>query len=318
MESCVLWAKQQLENSRDFAAEKLTDTEYSCVYRITSKDTAFYLKHCPEKFYIEPAIIKQLNQYGCGNCPEIIACNDTLHCFLSQSSGETTLKSSCESKLDGDLLMHGMRYYTTIQRMSECHIKQWSVLGLEDWRLNQFPSLYTALINQRAALIQAGLTKTEHSRLLALQPFVKKQCEILEQFAIPATISHCDFHPGNIIIDNTADHLTIIDWGETVISHPFFSLCGYLWNVKYWFKLNDDDDILKFCRHESIKAWRNCYDQSELLHILQLVNQLAGVYAALSYYQLHKYASLTSTTNKRNYLISVVECLQFFISSLRP
>jgi len=313
------WAAEHLQKfgyvNKLLNAELIADTEYSCVHRLTDGDTSFFLKQCPEKFYVEPALIKHLSHIGCIGLPGIIAENEQLHCFLMYSAGDQTVKAICETRVNEVLLLRSIRQYTQIQRACEKEVATLFSFGLGDWQLTKFSTLCLALIKQRSQLVDAGLTVFEYSKLLALYPLIKIFVETLGKYKLPATISHCDFHPGNTIYDAQADQLTIIDWGETVISHPFFSLCGFIWNLTYWFKLAQDDEVLIKCRREAIKVWLEYYDEETLMMILNKINQLSPLYAALVYYQLEKFAHLSPTGEKRNYMYSVVDCLKTYVNN---
>ncbi|MCF6768561.1 aminoglycoside phosphotransferase family protein [Thiotrichales bacterium 19S11-10] len=313
------WATEHLHKAgyinTSFTSECIADTEYSCVYKLSGADGSFFLKRCPEKFYVEPSLIKYFSNLGCSGVPSIIAENKQLHCFLMHSVGDKTIKALCEAYFDESLILRSIRQYTQIQRACEKEIKTLFSFGLEDWQLTNFSTLCLALIKQRSPLIDAGLTTSEYAKLLALFPLIEDVVETLAKYKLPATISHCDFHLGNTIYDTQANRLTIIDWGETVISHPFFSLCGFLWNLTYWFKLAEDDEILIKCRREAINAWRSCYDEETLMMILNKVNQLSPLCAALSYYQLHKFAQLNPVGEKRNYMYSIVDCLKSYVNN---
>jgi aminoglycoside phosphotransferase (APT) family kinase protein len=47
-------------------------------------------------------------------------------------------------------------------------------------------------------------------------------CERLASFGIPETIHHDDFHDGNIFIHD--GRVIFTDWGESAVTHPFFTL----------------------------------------------------------------------------------------------
>ena len=41
-----------------------------------------------------------------------------------------------------------------------------------------------------------------------------------------------------MLFDSNAGTINIIDWGEVVVSHPFFSLNGCLWNTTHFNDIN--------------------------------------------------------------------------------
>jgi len=79
------------------------------------------------------------------------------------------------------------------------------------------------LLSQKDVLMADGLTAAEINELEALLPMISSLCEKLSDYAIKQTIVQCDFHDNNILIGEKTKNITLIDLGEIVISHPFFS-----------------------------------------------------------------------------------------------
>ncbi len=47
-------------------------------------------------------------------------------------------------------------------------------------------------------------------------------CEQLVQYHIPETLNHGDFHYGNVFV--RGGRFSFIDWGDSCVSQPFYSL----------------------------------------------------------------------------------------------
>lgn len=54
-------------------------------------------------------------------------------------------------------------------------------------------------------------------------PKCQQLCDMLSKHSIPEAFSHSDFRENNLLLDKKTGSINIIDWGETVIAHPFFS-----------------------------------------------------------------------------------------------
>lgn len=133
-----------------------------------------------------------------------------------------------------DLLGKGISHYVSIQRKLENDTPMLLASGLLDWRLDKFPLLYRELIQETDLLIADGLSQKEIDALNQNYDFCEEQCEKLAKYKISETINHCDFQDNNILLSEETGELSIIDWGEVVISHPFFSLNTCLWNLTYF------------------------------------------------------------------------------------
>ncbi len=57
-----------------------------------------------------------------------------------------------------------------------------------------------------------------NSELLSLGEGLKEACSLLQSFALPDTIGHIDFNPGNILV--SPDRCIFLDWAEGCVTHP--------------------------------------------------------------------------------------------------
>lgn len=94
---------------------------------------------------------------------------------------------------------------------------------MPDWRLDKLPKLYQQLIAQDKLLMNDGITKDELKMLEKLDLPLFSLCSQLSSYNIPETLSHCNFHDKNILVNIDTHKTTTIDLGEVAISHPFFS-----------------------------------------------------------------------------------------------
>lgn len=220
------WALEHLALNDEFKIidqQKIIETAYSTVHRITSSESnVYYLKQTPEMLYLEPQIITYLQEQRCHNIPQIIAENKHLNCFLMPSCGDETLRNLFKGNIDLEMLKAGILNYTKIQRIVENQLPQLIKLGIPDWQLEKFSSLYDQLIQQEELLLSDGLSKNEITLLNKAHEICFNLCESLSEYQIPETINHCDFHENNMILNQKTGNVSIIDWGETVITHPFF------------------------------------------------------------------------------------------------
>jgi len=88
------------------------------------------------------------------------------------------------------------------------------------------------LVQQEALLQQFKLTPEEIHQCQDLIPTFQNICDKLAKYNLPDTFGHCDFHDNNVLIDPKTYQTTLIDLGEVVITHPFFSLLNMLTHVK--------------------------------------------------------------------------------------
>ena len=311
------WAKQYLvseQNTTILSVQKIVNTSYSMVHRIVTTMSTVYLKQTPKMLFLEPKTLAFLHQMGCKSIPTLIAENDAFYCFLMTGCGDESLRYLFKSHMDIQSLKQGISNFTKIQRLLENQVTVLQSLKLPDWRLEHFPLLYSRLIEQEQLLMKDGLTKKEVDHLHQLYPTCITLCENLAAYDIPETLNHCDFYENNMLLDRKTGTINIIDWGETVITHPFFSLCGCLWNLTYFQRLQQTDPIYLQLQSHCIAAWRDIYDEVTLLQAFSIATQLSGIFAALGYERMYLATQDQTKTVQREHNGAIAGCLRTFIS----
>lgn len=295
--------------------QNIVQTSYSKVHKIISTIGDYYLKQTPEALFIESQILTYFNNHGCNNIPELVAENKSLNCFLMKFCGEVSLRHLFNGKIDVDKLALGITNYTKIQRTLENKIQELLELGISDWRLSKFPTLYNDLIQQEVLLINDGLSEKEIQKLNDLNSTCLNLCEALANYKIPETINHCDFHENNMLFNKKTGEIAIIDWGEVVISHPFFSLNSCLWNLTYFQNIKPTDVIYRKIQMLCISPWVDLYDDKKLLEAFNIAYLLHGIFAALGYENLY---NATKNSDRKVQLEnpgSIAGCLRTFLRS---
>jgi len=87
------------------------------------------------------------------------------------------------------------------------------------------PSLPVATLPARyAQLLELGLPLTgeELDRLERFLPRFEELCRELASDGLPYTLQHDDLHMASVYVRD--GHFRILDWGDSSICHPFFSL----------------------------------------------------------------------------------------------
>lgn len=311
------WAVNYLSMNNELILnqKKIIRTSYSEVYKIeTSTGRTLYLKQVPEALFLEPMMLAFLHEQDCQNIPKLVAKNNTLHCFLMASCGELSLRSLFKGHVNLGMLNQGITNYTKIQRCLENKTPELLQIGILDWRLNRFASLYYQLLQQEQLLMVDGLTRQEIDQLNQLYPYCIKLCSDLSEYKVPETINHCDFHENNMLFDPETRAVNIIDWGEVVLTHPFLSLSGCLWNITYFNKISQNE--LSQLKSQCVSSWHNLFGIDDLLHLLKLANQLNGIYAALGYEQMYLATQGKPNSVQREKKGAIAGCLRTFYNGV--
>ena len=109
-----------------------------------------------------------------------------------------------------------------IARAMEPDVEQLLRAGVPDLRLHALPDRYAeAVAHDHVA-----------QRFRDAVPRVRELAAELASYGVTETLQHDDLHDGNVFVRD-GRHL-ILDWGDAVISHPFFTLSVTLEGVVAW------------------------------------------------------------------------------------
>jgi aminoglycoside/choline kinase family phosphotransferase len=285
--SPIQWATNFLRDNRyqihSSIPDIIQDTPWSVVYRFKTDRGLVFLKKVPPALSLEPKIINILLHEFHANVPIIIAENEKPHCFLMKDAG-VSLHEYFKQRFQADILIQTMHDYTQLQIMATDKVKRFLDLKVPDWRLEQLPKLYQDLIAHETLLTDDGLDKEELRKLKQLESKLFSICEELSHYKIKETFSHADFHDKNILINVDSQKTTLIDLGEVVITHPFFSFLNCLHRAKENFSLSEMQ--YHHLQLTCFKPWLNLETQEHLFEILAIIQQCWSIHAVLVEFRL--------------------------------
>ena len=267
--------------------EKVQIRPWSYVIRYDTSDGFVYLKQTPKLIALEARITKILYDQFHAPVPEIIASNAELDCFLMKNAGNA-LRPILKEKFDSTLLCKVVDTFTTMQIAVSTDIDAFFNIGVPDYRLGKFPGLYKALLSKKKILIADRLLENEIAELECLTETVSELCKKLSQYAISQTLVQPDFHDSNTLINGSSQEITIIDLGEIVISHPFFSLVNFLQQMKKHYDLTEKDTAYQKIKNACFKNFVRFESKENLLKSFDLAKILLPVYSALTHHRLIK------------------------------
>ncbi|VVC75421.1 hypothetical protein AQUSIP_07110 [Aquicella siphonis] len=285
--SHMLWAITVLKDAgyliHASQPEIIQKTPWSMVCCIKTNQGPVYLKKVPPALSLESRIINILSNEFHANVPSIIAVNQRQHCFLMKNAGKP-LHDYFKQNFQPDILIQAMQDYTRLQISTSDKIHRFLDTGVPDWRLKNLPKLYQDLIAQEMLLINDGLNNDELMQLRVLEPALFSICEELSHYKIKETFGHADFHDKNILIDLSTKKSTIIDLGEVVITHPFFSFLNCLHRAKLNFSLSESQ--YQQLQHACFKPWLALDTSDHLIEILTLIQQCWPIHSVLGEFRL--------------------------------
>lgn len=283
----ILWAINVLNDHRyhtnTSTPELVQNTPWSEVYRFKTKQGFVFLKKTPQALAIEPKVIDFLHKEFHANVPKIIATNFEHHCFLMQNAG-IQLHEYFKENFQADVLIQAIQNYSTLQINTSDKIEPFLNMGVPDWRLEKLPELYQDLISHEDLLLDDGLSKDELIKLKDLESTLVSICDRLSSYPIKETFGHADFHDKNILIDIHTSKTTLIDLGEVVITHPFFSFHNCLYRAKENFSLSDTQ--YQQLQLACLKPWLRLDTQEHLFEILKIIQACWPIHSVLGEFRL--------------------------------
>lgn len=281
VDECVTWGKDVLSSlGYDMQGEPqvVREVPWSQVYCLETSKGRVFLKYMDSEFAFEPVLLKYLRDNVTQNVTDVIASNEQLSCFLMRDAGEPLrpiLKADCNQ----ELFSRALTLYAGIQISCIQHVEQLISLGINDWRLDKIPRFFEAFLTQKEMLLTDGLLEPEIETLQQLTPAVTSLCKKLQTYGIPETIEHCDFHDNNILIRDSV--MTINDWGDACISHPFFSCVSALESAKRNHKVRDEE--LEPALRKYLEKWKSYGTQADLHEAFKLARTIRYFTFALSF-----------------------------------
>lgn len=260
------------------------DRPWSCVSCFNTSQGTVYLKSMAAPYSNEPILLQFLKDQGIENITKVIVLNNALSCFLMGDSGQP-LRDKQTSTFKPDLFYQYLKLYAAIQIDCIHLVNDILALGVNDWRLEKLPNLYKKFVQNQDILLKDGLSLSELYRLQQLAPMMRILCEELAAYGIPETIEHGDFHDNNILIRE--DKITINDWGDASISHPFFSLAAALDSAKRNHNLQKTDNTYLKARDVYLNQWQDFGKQDTLLRAFEIAQKLHRFVFAMSFSRIN-------------------------------
>lgn len=277
----IAWARAQLPAGESYVAEQVCTTPYSCVMRLSSGKASYYLKQTPPHLFREAAVTKLLESVAPDAVPQLVASNRELGCFLIADAGDQ-LRAYLKAGGDICAFVKALQAYAELQQASITHIDDLLALGVPDWRLANLPKLFLGLLNKPDVVL--ALTSAEQQQLKEYAEVIEAQCTQLAACGIPETIEHPDFQDKNIVVQGKA--VCVIDWGEAVISHPFFSMARCMFSASRHHGFDAQHSSTALLKTTFLSQWQAYASPENITAAYALIEQLSLPYSALAYAQL--------------------------------
>jgi hypothetical protein len=232
----------------------------------------------------ETAITESLSNWFPDLLPKLFKV-DAERSWLLIADGGSRLRDAFNEGLEIKTWSPILTAYARLQiEIREERIGELLAMGAPDRRLGKLPQLYKELLADTEWLLigqEDGLSSEEYERLLAGQARIEQLCSQLESFGIPAAFNHGDLHDGNVLYQD--GRFLFFDWGDSQISHPFFSLRGAFVSMENTFGYEEDDPRFDDFARDYLKAWVEFDSQDRLWEAYQVAQRLWAIPSMLQW-----------------------------------
>jgi hypothetical protein len=267
-EDAEAWIRTHVQPTDEI--ELVRARPWGTVVRVPVAGGVAWFKACSPVQEFEPRLTATLSSRWPDRLPSVLAHNEERAWLLLGDAGE-------QLGIGGDPApwLGLLPRYAELQRDEATHTEEHLAGGVPDRRLVKFPALYQTMLARASSL-----SGPELARLRAFTQRFGEVCAELAARGIPETIQHDDLHGHNVF--RCDEELRILDWGDSCISHPFFSLAVTLDGVIAW----GVDDIE---RSEPTEPFRDAYlepfgayESGDLVALAQTARRLGWLCRALN------------------------------------
>jgi hypothetical protein len=270
---------------RTAPVEVVHQRPWSTFMRIpTDRGITYFKAPAPPFSRFEAPLTEALSRWRPDLTVPLIAIDRPRGWFLSEDAGRTLR----EAYPGDDQVEHWIRLlpqYAELQLQMASHLEEMLRLGMFDRRLEKLPQLYSEILEPNENLrvgLAPGLTPDEHARLLALKPQLTAWCIELAAFGLPETLTHEEVHDANVLV--AGDRYIFVDWSDSSVAHPFFSMVVTIRAAAYRLKLDESGPEMRRIRDAYLEPWAHFGSRSELIAAYVLAYRLGMLNRALSWH----------------------------------
>ena len=285
---------------------------WSTVMKVSTDHGLYFFKASASVFAHETALTAYLAAFRPELFPALLAV-DTKRCWMLMRDAGVPIRQFIRAEKSIEPWREVLPLYVNLQKDLVSHVDDLLDLGVIDRRLSKWPALFEILIADEPAMLlnteEEGLTTEEYARLKASVSDFESMCEKVSASGIPETIHHDDFHDANIF---TRDgQITFTDWGESAVTHPFFTLVVMMRSVDNSFGADFSLEA-ELVREMYLEHWTSYAPVDELRAIVKLAERIGYVNRALTWKMSIEHLP---DTMKPEYAIAVPSYLKDFINA---
>jgi hypothetical protein len=217
---------------------------WATVLRVPLADGVAWFKACAPVQAFEPRLTAEL----CARYPDRVAevlAHDEERAWLLLADAGTPISAFGNPP---EAWLVALPLYAELQRGEAAHMHDHLAHGVPDLRVATLPARYDDLLQRELPLERETI-----DRLRAFAPRFAELCDELAAHDVPETVQHDDLHMANVYAQD--EHLRLLDWGDSSISHPFVSLVVTFRFLEEVTKLPPGDPWFARLRDAYLEPW---------------------------------------------------------------
>jgi hypothetical protein len=226
------------------AIETTHDRPWATVMRVPVAGGVAWFKACAPVQAFEPRLTAELYARWPDRVTEVLAVDEARRWLLVGDAGIAV----GERGNPPEAWLEALPSYAELQKGEIAYAKDHVVHGVPDLRMAALPARYERLVGA-----QLPLARDDIDRLRDHAPRFTELCAALAEREIQESVQHDDLHMKNLYSDG--GKLRVVDWGDSSIAHPFFSLVVTFRFLEEVNRLAPDDPWFRRLRDAYLEPW---------------------------------------------------------------
>lgn len=294
--------------------KQLRVRHWSTILQVPTSVGSIYFKAVVSDLAYEAALTQVLSHRYPHSMPQVLAIAREQG-WLLMLDGGMMLRETLKIENDIQHWENLLPIYAKVQQDSAKYLMEFLELGVPDRRLAVLPARFQQLLTDTETLglhHPGGLSLLEYQCLQNKADLLVELCEQLATFSIPETLHHGDLHDGNVFVGN--ERYMFFDWGDSSISHPFFSLHSTYGSLEKRFDLGKSSPWFKQLRKCYLDEWTEYETEERLEEAFELAQQLSPILAILRWLPV---LSSMDAMNRNRYIEAVPDLVREFLGMIQ-
>jgi hypothetical protein len=217
---------------------------WATVMRVPVAGGTTWFKACAQVQAFEPTLTADLYARWPDRVTEVLAVDEARRWLLLGDAGIAVR----ELGNPPEAWLEALPSYAELQKGEMAHALDHVGDGVPDLRMAALPAGYERLLAS-----ELPIARDDINRLRDYAPRFNELCAELTELGIRDSVQHDDLHMANLY--SNGGKLRIVDWGDSSIAHPFFSLVVTFRFLEELNHLAPDDPWFGRLRDAYLEPW---------------------------------------------------------------